>query len=142
MDKTTIEIDLDIHKLIEANRRALDEPRLDILRRLLDLGGDDPVAQQQGVSADSDVGWLYDGVFLPAGTHCRMRYNGMDARAEVRDGRWWVAGQAYKTPTGAARAVAITKEGKKPHLNGWNYWEVRVPGSDRWERVGSLRAAA
>ena len=138
----TIEIDLDVHKLLEANRESMDENRLDILRRVLGLDSPEPVARRAQVGTDSDVGWLYDGVFLPDGTRCRMRYNGHDGTAEIKNGRWWVGGVPFRSPTGAARAVAVTKGGQKPHLNGWSYWEVRLPESDQWTRISQLRGAA
>lgn len=141
-EQRTIKIDLDVHKLLEANRESLDEDRLTILRRLLGLDDPDPVAQRVPVNADSDVGWLYDGVFLPDGTRCRMRYNGQDGAAEIRNGRWWVGGEPFRTPTGAARAVAITKEGQRPQMNGWSYWEVRLPDTGRWIRISELRGQA
>ena len=37
--------------------------------------------------------------------------------------------------------IAVTKDGAKTSLNGWNYWEVQLPGSAKWRSIGSMLPA-
>ena len=131
----TIEIDFDVHKLIETERRGFDDPPLAALRRLLKLP-DTPkevVSEQPGGRP-----WTYKNVVLEHGTQLQMQYNHRTHEARIVDGRWLVEGEFYDSPSGAAVAVARTKEGKPTQLNGWDYWDVKSPGSSRWRPINLL----
>jgi hypothetical protein len=131
----TIEIDFDVHKLVEGERRSFDETPNDALRRLLGLPDkpDSPEPKAAG-RAWSDVGCV-----LPHGTPVRMNYGGQLIEGEILDGRWVCDGQAFDTPSAAASALARTKNGNKTTLNGWNYWQAKLTGSERWEPIRSFR---
>ena len=133
----TIEIDFDIHKLIEQERRSFAEEPREVLRRLLKLG-EAPAA----TTLAAQRGWSGLGVTLPHGTKLRMAYNGVTYEGEIVEGIWVVAGQQFTSPSGAASGVAVTKKGKKTRLDGWNYWHVKLPGTSTWTTLFGLWESA
>jgi hypothetical protein len=86
--------------------------------------------------------WSSDGVTLPHDTDLRMNYNA-DQRfvGKIDNGKWFVKGQYFDSPSAAASTLARTKDGQPTSLNGWNYWEARLPGSAEWKPIKSLRPA-
>jgi hypothetical protein len=126
----TIEIDFDVHKKMEAERRSFTETPNEVLRRLLGIKGSAPVA--------SGRPWSGDGVTLPHGTELRMEYNGAVYNGRVEDGQWLVEGKRFNSPSGAA-GVARTRAGKRTKLDGWVYWQVRQPGEHDWKRIEEVR---
>jgi hypothetical protein len=134
----TVEIDFDVYKLIESERRGFDDPPLAALRRLLGLA-ELPVPEAIEIGAGKP--WIGDGVMLEHGTRLRMPYdrNRKLYEGRVVDGRWLVDGNLYDSPSGAAAGVARTKKGKPTSLNGWGYWEFKRPGSDEWKRIEEER---
>ena len=79
---TTIEIDFEVYKLIEAERRSFGEPRNDALRRLLGLA-----APKEDLAPATNIpsgarSWSGEGVTLQHGTKLRMRYNGRTHEGE------------------------------------------------------------
>lgn len=139
-DFRTIEIDLDIHKAIEAERVDFAELPNDILRRLLELG---PAPHVRKLSDVTDFGgpgaWSGKGATLAAGTTLRMSYNGESHEAVIEDGRWLIKGQKFSSPSGAASAVARTREGNSVNLDGWEYWYYCIPGTDEWRPLKDLK---
>lgn len=137
----TIEIDFDIHKLIEAERKSFSEPPNTALRRLLKLGP--PKDRESEVSSPRVNGangaWTGKGVMLPAGTELRMEYRGRQHRGVIQDSAWQIEGKRFKSPSAAAGGVAETKSGKRPSLDGWKYWMVRRPGDPGWTALSALR---
>ena len=136
----TIEIDFDVHKLIEVERRGFDEAPIVALRRLLGL----PEAVEPPATAapQASGGWHGEGVHLPNGTKLRMSYSGRTHDAAINGGRWFAEGKTFDSPSGAASGVALTKAGKRTRLDGWGYWEAKLPGEKEWVRIGSMRAQA
>lgn len=145
METTTIEIDFDIHKLIEGERRSFSEKPMFALRRLLGLP-ELECALEDVDQMDAGAGrdWVEDGVVIPHGTKARMEYGRGSQRYEGQflDGHLVVNGMPFSSLSAAASAVAKTKSGASPSLNGWNYWEVQKPGSDRWDLMEHLRRRA
>lgn len=144
MELTTIEIDFDIHKLIEAERRSFSEQPFHALRRLLGLP--EIREKESGDRALPQVGkpWVQDGVVIPHGSLARMEYlrGSQKFEGQFLDGFLYVEGNSYGSLSDAAGALAKTKDGKKPSLNGWNYWEVKVPGSNQWILLDHMRKRA
>lgn len=135
---TTIEIDFDVYKLIEGERRSFDEPRIAALRRLLKL----PPKADSGVADrrhSAGLAWSGVGVTLAHGTRVRMRYNGREHAGDIVNGKWIIEGKTFESPSGAASGVGITKGGKKTRLDGWIYWEIRAPGETAWTPISALR---
>ncbi|WP_311028227.1 hypothetical protein [Mesorhizobium koreense] len=133
-----IDIDWDIHRLIEGERRGFDEPPYMALRRLLKL-------PELSTSADSvetsGIDWSEDGVRVPHGSHARMSYLRGRQVYEGRflNGKLIVNGQSFDTLSAAASALAVTKDGNTTNLNGWNYWEARFPGENKWRSLKEMR---
>jgi hypothetical protein len=130
----SIEIDFDIHKLIEPERRGFEEAEYVVLRRLLKLP--DPEQTQPPPTGRS---WSDNDVTLPHKTSLRMTYGRQTIEGEIVDGKWVCEGQSFDTPSAAASALALTKDGQTTSLNGWNYWEAKLPGSAKWSRLSDIR---
>jgi hypothetical protein len=137
----TIEIDFDVHKLIEAERTSFDEPENAALRRLLKLPANS-VRTGGAVTTFATGAWSGKGVKLPAGTELRMEYRGKEHRGLIENARWVVAGKHFGSPSAAAGGVAETKAGTRPSLDGWKYWQVRRPGDTDWLGLDVLRRRA
>jgi hypothetical protein len=138
MTMRMIEIDFDIHRLIQLERRSFDEPDFVALRRLLKLG---PPAKEilPDAGPKSLRPWSKGGVTLPHGTELRMEYNGILHLGRISDGAWEVEGHREKSPSGAASAVARTRDGSPVNVNGKAYWHVRRPGETDWIAYADLR---
>jgi len=133
-----IDIDFDIHRLIQMERKSFDEPDYMALRRLLKLG---PPAEAPMPEAAEGARrpWSKGGVTLPHGTEIRMEYNGVLHIGRIVDAAWEVEGHREKSPSGAASAVARTKDGAPVNVNGKAYWQVRRPGDTEWTRFAALK---
>jgi hypothetical protein len=125
----TIEIDLDVYKRIEENRKSFDQSENDILRHLLDLE-EQPIKMVRGNKTGLNIG---DGVVLPDGTQLRKKYKGQLYEVTVTNGRIIYNGKGYTSPSGAA--VAITGS----PVNGWRFWEVKKPDDNEYRPLAELR---
>jgi hypothetical protein len=136
----TIEIDLDVHKRIEAERQSFAEAQNDILRRKFGLSVPGPMAKtpSAGIYGNGRA-WSGKGLTLEHGTQLRMEYNGKQHIGEIDNGEWLVEGIRYRSPSAAAGGAARTKNGSKPSLDGWKYWFVRRPGENDWTILENLR---
>ncbi|NKL03313.1 hypothetical protein GFM02_35095 [Rhizobium leguminosarum bv. viciae] len=133
-----IDIDWDIHRMIESERRGFDEPPYVALRRLLKL----PVLEATAIAAGAkELSWHEDGVSVPHGSLARMSYQrGRQVfEGKFLDGRLVVNNKSFDSLSAAANALAETKDGKKTQLNGWNYWEARFPGEQVWRSLKQMR---
>ena len=137
MKLRTIEIDFEIHKAIELERKGFEEPEYIALRRLLNLGS--PSSENDTDSIPAGKPWRGKDVELPHGTKLRMEYNGQVSRGEIENGIWIVEGKKAKSPSAAAKICNLTKEGTEPSLNGWIYWEAKRPNDTAWRRIDSLK---
>jgi hypothetical protein len=133
-----IEIDLEIYKLIENERRSFTETPNEILRRLLGLMAP---KSSRGSSAhvSGNGAWMGQGVTLPEMTEIRMEYRGESYTGLIERGLWVVNGEEHSGPSTAAGRTVWTKSGTHPSLNGWIYWQVRRPGKN-WVSLDSLRS--
>jgi hypothetical protein len=137
-----IEIDWDIHKLIEAERRGFDEPPYVALRRLLKMPPITPAPEQLRLEpVSAGIPWTEEGVTVPHGSAARMEYDrGRQIyEGQFLNGRLVVNGQTFKTLSAAASALALTKDGTHTNLNGWNYWHAKFPGETKWRFLRDFR---
>lgn len=139
MSMRTISVGLEVHKAIEAERRALDEPENAILMRLLGLKPSAHEAPREARAAGPGAAWRKNGVELPHGTRLRAVYSGQELEGVVLDGIWHVAGGTYQSPSMALIHNVTTQSGHKTNLNGWNHWSVQRPGDPSFVRLSSLR---
>ena len=144
MEMTTIEIDFDIYKLIEGERRSFSEQPFHALRRLLSLPPAEEAPSDDPTNSNAGQPWIDDGVVIPHGSLARMEYGrgSQQYSGKFLDGSLVVNGLKYQSLSEAAGALAKTKSGGATSLNGWNYWEVQLPGSDRWELLDHVRRRA
>jgi hypothetical protein len=139
MQLRPVEVDVEVYRFLESRRTSFSQTHNDILR---DLAGLQPVksSPSNGGSNGTDQGaWSWKGVTLPNGTKLRMSYNGQTHSGEIIQGAWHVGGAIYRTPSAAAGGVARSKKGSPVSLDGWGYWEIKRPDSDRWVQIDKLR---
>jgi hypothetical protein len=134
-DFRTVEIDIDVHRRIENERKSFAESPNDVLRRLIGI----EQMSEPSKSASYGRPWSGKGVTLPHGTELRMEYNGTVHTGKIEDGKWSVEGKLFGSPSAAAGGVAKTKSGGSPSLDGWGYWYVKPPGNHIWVHIGELR---
>ena len=130
---TTIEIDFDVHKAIEVNRNSFADTPNTVLRRLLG------VDVQALKAVPTGKPYTYQHMELPHGTEARMTYNNVVYTARIEDGFWITEdGGRHKSPSGAASAVGVTKDGGRTKLDGWTYWYVKKPGSPDYIHINDI----
>lgn len=136
MEMRSIEIDFEVHKIIEAERTSFAETPNAVLRRLLNLSAAKPPIE---MATSGGRSWSGKGVRLPHGSQLRMEYNGRVYTGQIEDGVWLVEGAEFKSPSAAASAVGVTKSGGKTSLDGWIYWQTKRPSDSRWIGINDLR---
>ena len=150
MQLTQIEIDFDIHQMIELERRGFEEQPYVALRRLLKLPergreafSDRRPLTQNSTSTHEETGkpFVEDGVSIPHGSMARMKYQrgSQVYEGQYLDGKLVVNGVKYASLSPAASALGITKNGGTTSLNGWLYWEAKFPGKTTWQKLSDLR---
>lgn len=141
MKYRTIEIDLDIHKLIEAERLSFEETPNLALRRLLDLPSPESTEEKQSSPFEHGRPWRMGNVEVPHGSLARMEYDrGRQVyEGQFLDGKLVVDGRAFGTLSSAARSLAKTRNGQPAILNGWNYWQAKFPGEAEWRNMEDMR---
>jgi hypothetical protein len=132
-----LEVDFDVYKAIFALRANERVTENDVLRELLGLSPKKEVpivaSKSNGTATDGADDWLVKNVRFPAGTDFRATYKGKTYAGRVQAGQLLVDGKPYASPSSAA--VAITGSA----VNGWRFWEARVPGKSSWQLIESLR---
>ena len=129
----TIEVDFDVFKAITARRSSEDVTENDVLREVFGLPRQaSATTPSRRVPADS-ADWVAKGVRFPAGTEFRAIYKGQTYLARVEGGALVLDGKRYDSPSPAA--VSITGSA----VNGWRFWEARLPGQSGWKMIESLR---
>lgn len=129
---TNIEIDFDVFKELTNRRAAENVSYNDVLRDLLGL---EPfkAAVTSSASESPSGSWTTKGVTFPAGTEFRANYKGKAIFGKVESGFLVVNGKRFDSPSAAA--VSITGN----MVNGWIFWECRLPGKTSWQIIKTLR---
>ncbi|MCB5946027.1 hypothetical protein [Acidocella sp. KAb 2-4] len=133
-----IQVDWDIYKMIQTERRSFDEPDYVALRRLLKLP---PGEESPKLVPQPGLPWVEDNVEVPHGALARMEYlRGTQVyEGQFLNGKLVVNGNSFDSLSAAASALAVTKDGSKPSLNGWLYWKAKFPGESIWRSLGAMR---
>lgn len=126
----TIEVDFDVFKALTARRPSEDVSENDVLRQMLGLAAKRTSPAPAAISPDD---WASKGVRLPAGTELRASYKRQTYLARVEGGALVLNGKRYDTPSAAAMSVTSHP------VNGWTFWEARLPGQAGWKPLKSLR---
>lgn len=130
----TIQVDFDVFKALTARRSSEDVSENDVLRQLFGLAAAN-AGTRASESRHKPGDWVSKGVRFPQGTQARARYKGQLHLAEVRDGALMLDGKRYDSPSSAAMAITSNTP-----VNGWTFWEVKLPGSGDWQKMKQLRA--
>ncbi len=127
----TIEVDFDVYKALTMRRPSEDVTENDVLRELLGLPRSSKSTTPANPPAPGD--WVTKGVRLPAGTEFRANYKGQTYLGRVEGGALVLNGERFDTPSAAAMSIT-----KNP-VNGWTFWECRVPGRASWQILKAQR---
>lgn len=127
----TVEVDFDVYKALTMRRPSENVTENDVLRELLKLTPRHLVAAPTAVSAQGD--WVAKGVRFPAGTEFRANYKGQTYLARVDNGALVLNGERFDTASSAAMSIT------KGPVNGWTFWECRLPGQPSWQMIKTLR---
>jgi len=129
---TTIEIDFDVFKEL-TNRRATESISYnDVLRQVLGLNPLKPSALSP-LKVPSEGAWATKGVIFPIGTDFRANYKGQTIFGKVESGSLVVNGKRFDSPSSAATSITGNM------VNGWIFWECRLPGKTSWQKIKTLR---
>lgn len=127
----TIEVDFDVYKALIARRPSERVSENDVLRQLLRLPETSAPSARQLPSADD---WFTKGVRIPAGTELRATYKGQNYLARVAEGALVLNNRRFGSPSSAAMSIT------KSPVNGWTFWQCRLPGQGRWIQLRELRS--
>lgn len=127
----TIEVDFDVYKELTKRRESEAMTYNDVVRDALKLGKAKPSAPLPSSSAQDD--WVVKGVKVPAGTEFRGRHKGQTHTARVENGLLVLNGEKFDSPSRAAMYITNNS------VNGWRFWECKLPGSHTWRSMESLR---
>ena len=128
---TTIEIDFDVFKELTVRRATENVTYNDVLRQVLGLS---PVLEPvRAAERPSAGGWTTKGVTFPEGTEFRASYRGQAVLGKVQAGLLMVNGQGFDSASSAAGSVTGTS------VNGWIFWECRLPGKTTWQLMKTMR---
>lgn len=128
----TIEIDFDVYKELTMRRKTEDFTNNDVLREVFGLS----LEKKSDKSAinNKDLSWVSKGVTFPHGTEFRAPYKGEYYYGKVENGALIVNGKKFTSPSKAA--ISITHNS----VNGWIFWECKLPGSQTWRKINELRS--
>jgi hypothetical protein len=126
----TIEIDFDVLKEITVRRKHAGITPNDVLR---DVFGLEPRQDSLTQKAQSGKPWVVKGVVFPHGTEFRSSYKGQMYYARVDNGSLLLNEKKFSSPSAAA--MSITKNS----INGWKFWECKLPGNHNWQIIIALR---
>ena len=125
-----IEVSFDTYKELTMRRANEGVTYDDVIRKLMKLP---PMGSTQTPQSSGKKSWTYKGVTFPHGTELRANYKGTLHTAKIEDGEWLQDGETRNSPSEAAHAITKTS------INGWTFWEARLPGEDRWRILKSMR---
>ena len=126
----TIEIDFDVFKEITVRRKNENITANDVLRELFGL---EPRQEPMAQKAQSGKPWVAKGIVFPHGTEFRGSHKGQMYLARVDDGYLVLNDKEFSSPSAAA--IEVTGNS----VNGWRFWECKLPGKQNWQSINTLR---
>ena len=126
----TIEIDFDVFKEITVRRKNEGITANDVLRELFGL---EPKQKPMTQKAQSGKPWVAKGVVFPHGTEFRSSHKGQMYYAKVDNGSLVLNDKKFYSPSAAA--IEVTGNS----VNGWVFWECKLPGKQIWQSINTLR---
>jgi len=86
------------------------------------------------VAFQTNGSWKVKNSHFPVGTEFRSTYKGRVYKGRVSDGVLVLSdGAEFSSPSAAARHITGTE------VNGWTFWECRLPGHTTWQVISTLR---
>lgn len=128
----TIDVDFEVFKQLTVRRATEDVSYNDVIRELLGFGKAEPRTEEKAAIVSEDD-WVVKGVRFPATTEFRARHKGRPVTARVEGGALALNGKPYPTPSAAAFSITGNR------VNGWLFWECKLPGKSTWQRMESFR---
>jgi hypothetical protein len=130
----SIEIDFDVFKALTLLRTTEQDSYNDVLRSLLKLPSNRLAQSPEQLSraSQAEKTWQTGGVNFPPGTEFRARYKGKVYVGTVEKGALLVNGKRAVNPSSAANMITGN------NVNGWRFWEARLPGQP-WRRMDFYR---
>lgn len=128
----TIDIDFEVFKELTNRRTTESISYNDVLRELLGLKPLQTPVLSSDVASSAEA-WTTKGVTFPVGTEFRANYKGQIILGKVESGALVVNGKRFDSPSSAA--VSITGN----MVNGWIFWECRLPGKTTWQMIKTMR---
>lgn len=126
-----IDVDFDVYKALMIRRETENVTFNDVIRELVGLV---PVNKTNVINKPfSKNSFISKGVEFPEGTEFRSYYKGQYFNAIVKNGYLVLNGKKFTSPSPAA--VSITSNS----VNGWLFWECRLPDRADWVTIKSLR---
>ncbi|WP_455361583.1 hypothetical protein [Streptomyces sp. SYSU K21746] len=117
----TIEVDEQTYRSIEFAARMGGTTASEVVARLVRTASVPPSAPATTGKEDAEAERKVDVYVDYEGHRTHGSYDRDTKRIDITSGP--LAGQGFKTPTGAARAVvAHYKPGVNPNRNGWSFW--------------------
>lgn len=128
----SIDVDFQVFKALTNLRKTEATTYNDVLLDILKI--DKEVTPTNSTPATTSNGdWLAKGVRFPAGTEFRAPYKGQTITGRIESGALVVNGNRFDSPSSAA--VFVTKNS----VNGWRFWECKLPGQPTWRSIETLR---
>ncbi|HZM76163.1 MAG TPA: hypothetical protein VFC19_10575 [Candidatus Limnocylindrales bacterium] len=116
----TVEVDKQTYRSLEFAARMSGSTAGEVVARLVaeaSMPTPRPLELQEQSEETEGVAVFVD----YQGHRTHGRYHPRTSRIDITSGP--LAGQSFKSPTGAARAVVVRyKPGVSPHRNGWSFW--------------------
>lgn len=130
----TIDVDFEVYKQLTVRRATEDVTYNDVVRELLGLAQSASAPRTEKGNGQLPGDWVAKGVRFPVGTDFRANYKGQIHTARVESSALMLSnGKRFDSPSAAA--VSITGSA----VNGWRFWECRLPGKSPWQLIESLR---
>lgn len=128
----TVEVDFEVYKQLTVRRATEQVTYNDVIRELLGIkvSAAEPPAHSNGMTAGD---WVSKCVRFPAGTEFRSEYKGKLIAAKVESGALVLNGTRFDSVSAAAMSVTDSA------VNGWVFWECRLPGQSSWRLIKLLR---
>ena len=130
---TTIDIDLDVYKIIVNHSNYINEPANDVLKRLLPKNNVVASLEKKVDIEDHTSGITVKGIFLKSDLRLRKHFKGTLFEAVVRNGYIEFNNKRYTSPSGAAVVAA------NGSVNGWRFWDFLDDKDGKWKSLENLR---
>jgi predicted CopG family antitoxin len=128
----TIDVDFEVYKQLTIRRTTEEVSYNDVIRALLGIK-EQTASAAKPAPADAAQDWVSKGVRFAQGTEFRASYKGKLHTAVADGGAMVFNGQTYTSPSAAAMSVTDSA------VNGWRFWECRLPGKAGWQLIENLR---